>query len=194
MLEDRAAARGVLHVRGCANRGFVGQGRFARAGALLLPAGSALCGVGGFCKIWRCWRAKPSVLWSAGQATGWFKVDELPFHVPMGARCASGEKLVDHWTQAQPSLNGESGGSVRGVRRCPPRAGRSLAGFAARSSPCGDCCAAFQATHRGEGALQRAGEGLPVWPDATPSFSRSRPCARSRVLGADWRSARLRRP
>ena len=60
-------------------------------------------------------------------------------------------------------------------RRCPPRAGRSLAGVAMRLSPGGDCCAAFQATHRSRGD---AGLGLPVSAHATPLFSRSRPCAR----------------
>ncbi|CAA2109736.1 hypothetical protein VVAX_06008 [Variovorax paradoxus] len=45
--------------------------------------------------------------------------------------------------------------------------------------------------HASPGFLRRAGEGLSVSPEATPSFSRSRPCAR---FACSARAARLQRP
>ena len=82
-----------------------------------------------------------------------------------------------HVAALAPSFCGMGG---RVVWRCPPRAGRSLAGIAVRSSPGGDCCAAFQATQRSHG---EGGVGLPV----SPTLPR-----RSRVQGPA-RASRARR-
>ncbi|MDQ0036816.1 hypothetical protein J2W30_004591 [Variovorax boronicumulans] len=54
------------------------------------------------------------------------------------------------------------------------------------------CCLVHESQEAGSfGALVKGGVGLPVSPEATPSFSRSRPCAR---CACSARAARLRRP